>query len=522
MIPRVRFAPSPTGSLHLGNARTALYNWLFTRGRGGAFILRIEDTDLEREVPGAEEWIRRDLAWLGLDWDEGPDIGGAFGPYRQSERAHLYREAAQDLLRRAAAYPCFCAPDRLEEDRREQSARGETPRYLRHCEAIGESEAARRREAGEPAALRLRVDSYPAVTDLLRGAVDFSSRVATDAILVRRDGRPTYNFAVVVDDVAMKITHVLRGDDHLSNTPVQVRIYEAFGAPPPHFAHLPTVLGPDGSPLSKRHGAVSLAEMRRQGQPAEALATALMLLGWTPPGPAEAESAAGPLPLGRAAEVFDLASVSVSPSTFDRARLGFLGARALAALPDAVRGERFLRWLPEAREAAEALPEDSWIRRLPGVERWSPAASEWLGALLGLWAGSTGRFADFDGPARFVFAFDEALGASEASGELGELRSPEAIAAVTAFLAAARSAGGRIRTEPAWLEIVAEARKATGLAGRAFFHPLRIALTGSSSGPEMKRMVPLIDGAGERGAPVEVASSTDRIERTLARIGSPA
>ena len=264
---RVRFAPSPTGHLHVGNARTALFNWLLARGQGGTFILRIEDTDAERSTRESEAAILRDLRWLGLDWDEGPDIGGAHGPYRQSERLHLYQSYAKELLAAIAAYYCFCSPSSSR--RSAQAARTRATGAVRwHLPAAVEAKqarrACRRRAAGDPlpragGSRRRRSTTSCAATS---GFTPTSSAIRSSSAA---DGTPAYNFAVVIDDALMEITHVVRGEDHISNTPRQILLYEALGFTPPVFAHLALVLGPDHSPLSKRHGATSVAEFRAEG-----------------------------------------------------------------------------------------------------------------------------------------------------------------------------------------------------------------------------------------------------------------
>jgi len=281
---RVRFAPSPTGQLHVGNARTALFNWLLARGKDGTFILRIEDTDAERSTRESEVSILEDLRWLGLDWDEGPDVGGPHGPYRQSERLHLYASYANELIGGDHAYYCFCSPQTLDSERRSMLAAGRPPKYGGTCRGLSKEESAKRVEAGERPVIRFRVPEGVDVTfeDLVRGDVTFSSEVIGDPVIVRSDGRPAYNFAVVVDDAVMEITHVIRGEDHISNTPRQILIYQALGFPPPSFAHLSMVMGPDHTPLSKRHGATSLAEFRERGYLPEALTNYLALIGWSP------------------------------------------------------------------------------------------------------------------------------------------------------------------------------------------------------------------------------------------------
>jgi nondiscriminating glutamyl-tRNA synthetase len=239
---RLRFAPSPTGQLHVGNARTALFNWLMARGAGGTFVLRIEDTDFARSTREAEGSAVDDLRWLGLDWDEGPDTGGVHGPYRQSERLHIYRAHAVELMSRRQAYHCFCSEEQLEMDRYQALRNMQPPKYVGRCRNISADESRRRIDAGEPAVIRFRVpdgDHEIAFDDLVRGRVSFQTDVIGDFVLVRSGGVPAYNFAVVVDDALMEISHVIRGEDHISNTPRQLLLYEAFGRTPPRFGHVP-------------------------------------------------------------------------------------------------------------------------------------------------------------------------------------------------------------------------------------------------------------------------------------------
>ena len=265
---RVRFAPSPTGQLHVGNARTALFNWLLARGNAGAFILRIEDTDVERSTRDSEAAILRDLRWLGLDWDEGPDIGGPCGPYRQSERLHLYESYAKELLAPAIALTTASARRRSSRPSvRRRMAEGRPARYAGTCRRLSHEQAQARIAAGERPAIRFRVpeDRDVVFEDVVRGDVRFHIDVIGDPVIMRADGTPAYNFAVVVDDALMDVTHVVRGEDHISNTPRQILLYEALGFTPPIFAHLSLVMGPDHRPLSKRHGATSVAEFRVEG-----------------------------------------------------------------------------------------------------------------------------------------------------------------------------------------------------------------------------------------------------------------
>ncbi len=329
---RVRFAPSPTGHLHVGGARTALFNWLFARRVGGAFLLRIEDTDRSRSTEDAIRQILEAMIWLGLTWDpEGPEDDGTHrGYFRQTSRLEIYRAHAERLLADGRAYRCYCPPEALEARRQAARARGEAFRYDGRCR-----EAPLRHDA--PAALRLRVpdDGATVVSDLIHGEVTFDHATLDDWILVRSDGTPTYNFCVVVDDVTMKITHVIRGTDHLSNTPKQVLCYEALGYPRPIFAHMPMILGPDRSRLSKRHGATSVLAFRGEGFLADAMVNYLARLGW-------AHGDQEIFTREELVRLFDLHQVGATAAIFDRVKLGWLNAQWLRKLSPK-QGEEELR-----------------------------------------------------------------------------------------------------------------------------------------------------------------------------------
>jgi glutamyl-tRNA synthetase len=281
--PRLRFAPSPTGYLHVGGARTALFNWLYVRRHGGTFVLRIEDTDVERSSADMVTGILDSLSWLGLDWDEGPNVGGPHGPYFQSERLEEYRRAAARLVASGHAYYCYCRPEDLKARREAAQAAGTAWTYDRACRALTAEDRAAREASGAPRAIRFAVPEGRTVFhDLVHGAIDVDHAHLEDFVVLRSDGHPTYHLSVVVDDVAMEITHVVRGDDHISNTPKQILIYRALGAPVPEFAHVPLILGPDKKRLSKRHGATSVGEYEKQGYLPEAMINFLALLGWSP------------------------------------------------------------------------------------------------------------------------------------------------------------------------------------------------------------------------------------------------
>ncbi|MGH7319180.1 MAG: glutamate--tRNA ligase [Candidatus Rokuibacteriota bacterium] len=349
---RGRFAPSPTGHLHVGGARTALFNWLFARRAGGAFLLRIEDTDRSRSTEDAIRQILEAMSWLGLTWDpEGPEDDGRHrGYFRQTSRLEIYRAHAERLLADGRAYRCYCPPDELEARRQAARARGETFRYDGRCR-----EAPPRHEV--PAALRLRVpdDGATVVSDLIHGEVTFDHATLDDWILLRSDGTPTYNFCVVVDDVTMKITHVIRGTDHLSNTPKQVLCYEALGYPRPIFAHMPMILGPDRSRLSKRHGATSVLAFRDEGFLADAMVNYLARLGW-------AHGDQEVFTRDELVRLFDLHQVGATAAIFDRVKLEWLNGHWIRALP---RDILAARWRPFLEPAGFApLGDLDWLARM--------------------------------------------------------------------------------------------------------------------------------------------------------------
>lgn len=280
---RVRFAPSPTGYPHVGNIRTAMFNWLLARHTGGSFILRIEDTDVARKVEGAVESILDGLRWLGLNWNEGPEVGGPYEPYFQSQRLHLYREAAERLVAQGNAYYCYCSPQRLEEMRAEQVSRKQPPGYDRHCRDLTEKERAQKEAEGTTPVVRFKVplEGQTNFSDLIFGEVVFENSSLDDFVLLKSDGYPTYHLANVVDDSAMEVSHVIRAEEWISSTPRHILLYRALGLEPPQFVHHPMILGPDRSKLSKRHGAVSILEYREQGYLPETMFNFLSLIGWS-------------------------------------------------------------------------------------------------------------------------------------------------------------------------------------------------------------------------------------------------
>src|SRR5450631_1746727 len=367
--PRVRFAPSPTGYLHVGGARTALFNWLFARHHGGTLVLRIEDTDLERSTPEMVEGILQGMRWLGLDWDE--------GPYQQTQRMEMYRESAARLLASGHAYYCFCTKKDLEQRRAAATAEGRPSRYEGTCRRISRDEGARRRAAGESAAVRFAIPETggTAFDDAVFGRVEFANSELEDFVLLRSDGGPTYHLSVVTDDVDMRITHVIRGADHISNTPKQVLLYQALGAPLPVFAHVPLILGPDKTRLSKRHGATSVISYREEGIVPEAFRNFLSLMGWTPPSgtapegtkPEPAKEVLGDAELIR---LFNLDSISRSNAVFDRAKLDWFNTEYIRAYS----AERLLPLIEEEWKKVGLSPEAGRESLLATIDLLKPRA----------------------------------------------------------------------------------------------------------------------------------------------------
>ena len=341
---RVRFAPSPTGKLHIGGARTAIYNWAYARATGGKFILRIEDTDPERSTQENIDLIVRAMRWLGLDWDEGPEVGGEYGPYLQTARFDTYTAALEKMVANDTAYPCFCTAEQNEMRREAIQADG-LAAHLDPCRCLSCEEREARKAAGETYVWRLKVPEdrgMITVHDAVHGDVDFDAALQDDMIIVRSDGSPTYNFAVVCDDVNMKMTHIIRGDDHFSNTPRQILVYEALGYPTPVFAHIPMICGPDGKKLSKRHGAASVEEYRDMGYLKDGLFNYLALLGWAPDGETTIFSRE------EMAKCFTLERLSKNPASMDPEKLDWMNGQYIQMMGADKFAELLLPLLEEA------------------------------------------------------------------------------------------------------------------------------------------------------------------------------
>jgi nondiscriminating glutamyl-tRNA synthetase len=471
---RLRFAPSPTGHLHVGNARTALFNWLAARHAGGTFILRIEDTDRERSTRESEDAIRADLEWMGLTWDEGVEVGGEYGPYRQTERLDIYARYSQQLLDAGKAYYCFCSAEKLEADRQAMLKQGLPPKYAGTCRAIPKEEAAARVASGEKAVIRLRVPAGREVTfdDVVRGRVAFHTEVIGDPVLVRSDGVPAYNYAVVIDDALMKVTHVVRGEDHISNTPRQLLLYEAFGWQPPTFAHLSLVMGPDHTPLSKRHGATSVAEFRQKGYLPEALVNYLALIGWSP---GEGDEV---LPLDELARRFDLTKVAHGAGVFDEDKLAWVNRHYLKSTEPRTLAGLSVPFLREARIVNGTL---------------SDAGKDWLIAVVPPMAASVDRLSQLAERLHTIFYYDasEALARDEIRAEL----TSDAGRRVVAALADELQTTARLTDREIFRAMANRVKEKSGQKGKALFHPIRAVLTGEAEGPELDLLVPAIDRA---------------------------
>jgi glutamyl-tRNA synthetase/nondiscriminating glutamyl-tRNA synthetase len=501
---RVRFAPSPTGQLHVGNARTALFNWLFARQQSGTMVLRIEDTDVDRSEARYEDQLIADLKWLGIDWDEGPDVGGGFGPYRQSDRLAIYREHAEKLLSEHKAYLCFCSEEELQRERERAAAEHRQPIYSGKCRAIEPAEALRRRVSGEGCAIRLRIPEHPIrFHDIVHGAVEFSNEVVSDPIILRSSGMPVYNYVVVIDDALMKITHVIRGDDHLSNTPKQVAVYEALGWPVPEFAHLSTILGADRERLSKRHGATSIANFRDIGVLPEALVNYLALLGWAPSGGTREIFSSQEL-----VKEFSLQRVTPSPAVFDMEKLYWLNRHYIKE---------------SSSERIEKLALGFFFRSgLMPAKEMGQASDIWFSRVVALLSPSVDRIEQLPEKAALIFHYDAkaALAAPDNAEVLGWANTPAVLSTFLGKILEDESAGEGKLTAEQFKKIVNEVKAETGAKGKELFHPIRIVVTGSHSGPEFDKLIPILEEGSRLALPKHALGLRERVEEfARARLG---
>ena len=463
---RVRFAPSPTGYLHVGGARTALFNWLFARRHKGRFILRIEDTDRERSRPEYEAAILRDLQWLGLNWDEGPSIGGPHGPYVQTERAPIYKEHLKKLLASRAAYPCFCSQKDLETERESANLAGLGYHYSGRCRDLSQAEVDHRKKTKQPYAIRLRVP--PGVTvfhDLIRGEVKVDHAELDDYILVRTGGEPTYNFVVTVDDAVMRMSHVIRGEDHLSNTPKQILLYQALGFEPPIFAHLPLILGEDRTPLSKRHLASSVSEFKRLGYLPEALVNYLALLGWSLDGKTDLISQADLI------KNFALERVHKAPASFDYNKLLWMNGQYIRKADDEFIFQRCLEYLWDMGGIDELFMRASGppLKRMLGLVKPSLKTINEVGDQILYFLGEVHVY-DPEGLAKHLVTGNLPI-LEDAEKILDEAFHFNAMALEERFRAAATAAGKKFAD---------------------YVHPLRLAITGRTVSPNLFEVIEIL------------------------------
>ncbi len=459
-------------------------------------VLRIEDTDVDRSETRFEDQLIADLKWLGLDWDEGPDVGGGFGPYRQSDRLAIYREHAERLLSEHKAYLCFCREEELQRERERAAAEHRQPIYSGKCRGIDPAEAQRKRGAGEACAIRLRIPEHPIrFHDIVNGAVEFSNEVVSDPIILRSSGMPVYNYVVVIDDALMKITHVIRGDDHLSNTPKQVAVYEALGWPVPEFAHLSTILGGDRERLSKRHGATSIANFREMGVLPEALVNYLALLGWAPTGGTREIFSSPEL-----VKEFSLGRVTPSPAVFDMEKLYWLNRHYIKQEPVERLATVARRYFEDAGLLAE--PFDSEMET-------------WFDRMLALLAPSVDRLDQLPERANLIFHYDAkaALASPDNAEVLAWPNTDAVLAGFTAKILEDESAREGRLTPEQFKKIVNEVKAETGAKGKELFHPIRIVVTGSHSGPEFDKLIPILEEGSRVALPKHVLGVRERVEK---------
>jgi len=466
---RVRYAPSPTGHLHIGNARTALFNYLFARHHGGKFIIRIEDTDVKRNVAGGEESQLKYLKWLGIDWDESIDIGGEYGPYRQTERLDIYRKCWQELMDKGLAYYCYCTEEELEQEREEQTARGETPRYSGKHRTLTEEQRQAYEAEGRIPSVRFRVPEGKTYTfnDMVKGEISFESDGMGDFVIVKKDGIPTYNFAVVVDDYLMRISHVLRGEDHVSNTPRQLMLYEALGWEAPLFGHMTLIVNEHRKKLSKRDESIIqfIEQYDNLGYLPETLFNFIALLGWSPEG--ENEMFTRDELIG----IFDESRLSRSPAVFDTDKLSWMN-------------NYYLKKADLTRVVEMAIPHLQKAGRIPA--QLDEATTKWVTALVGLYQEQL-RSASEIVELSDMFFREEVEFDDEAKAVLAE---PQVPAVLTSFLKQVEQAPEF--TAEAMQGLIKSVQAETGSKGKQLFMPIRVALTGQMHGRDLNQTLYLL------------------------------
>lgn len=458
---RVRFAPSPTGYLHVGGARTALFNWLYAKQKNGSFVLRVEDTDTERCTPAAEQMMMHDLRWLGLYWDEGPDIGGPCGPYRQSERSQIYTEYANTLVHQGLAYPCFCSEEELDQMRKDAEARGSPPKYDGRWANADRELVQQKLAAGEPHVYRFRVppDTDVTVHDMVRGPVTWNTENLGDFVIMRSNGLPVYNFCVAIDDALMGITHVLRAEEHLTNTLRQKLVYQGLNLFEPHFGHLSLILAHDKTKLSKRHGATSVNDFREEGFLPEAMLNFLSLLGWNDGTDQEVYAT------DELIERFDIGRINKSPAVFDREKLTWLNGQKLRSFDDSELAETFGdQWKQEGILAPTVSAEAVEIAtRL--VREQADLVRDCISLLRPI----------------FGYTLEDTLESNEAQ----DLDTFSTVAKEALRVYETGELEQAVQESGGFKRLLNGIGKAHGLKGRRLFMPMRISFTGSMMGPDI-------------------------------------
>ncbi|MDR0454942.1 MAG: glutamate--tRNA ligase [Deferribacteraceae bacterium] len=481
MSVRVRFAPSPTGHLHVGNVRTALFNYLFAGSKGGTFVLRIEDTDLERSTAASEQLIYEDLKWLGLKWDEGEGAGGEYGPYLQTGRFQLYNEATAKLLKERKAYYCFCTKEELDAEREKALKENRLQIYNGKCRRLNDEEVERRINNGENPAVRFHSSKpYALVRDLIHGDITFPSNAFGDFIIVRPDGVPVYNYAVVVDDALMKITHVIRGDDHLPNTPKHTLLFEALGYEPPLFAHIPMILGPDRSKLSKRHGNTSIEQFRAQGYLPEAMINFMALLSWSDTGEQEIFS------MEKLIERFSLDRVSSSAAVFDFEKLKWMNGLYIRAA-----GIDEITALAVPFIIAAGQTDSDFVKNNAGL-------------MSDIVASVRDNFETVSDAPRYTAVYFSPL--PEFDDETKEILALSTTRPVLESFLKRLDGKDRLSADE-YKELMKEVQKDTGVKGKPLYMGVRAGVTGRTKGPELDRFVPLMPAEKLRERIEQVLSS---------------
>lgn len=481
---RVRFAPSPTGPFHIGGARSALFNWLLARQLGGQFVLRIEDTDLERSTRESEENIMAALRWLGITWDEGVDVGGPYGPYRQTERLSIYQKYTDQLLAQGQAYRCYCTEEELEAERQQQMATGQNPHYSGRCRNLANTEQESFISEGRKPAVRFKVPENKEIVfkDMVRGLVHFDSNGIGDYVIVKSDGIPVYNYGVVLDDALMEISHVIRAEEHLSNTPRQILLYEALQFPVPVFGHISLILGTDRTKMSKRHGATSVDQYRELGYMPEALVNFLALLGWSPASEQEIFT------VDELIEQFSMDRVAKNPAVFDIDKLNYINAQYLKQIST----ERLLDIvLPHLQSAGYVMESITLKDR------------QWLAGAVAAVRNHLSYASQITDHIDVFFNDQYEFESDEARQVLLDADIPAVFKAFCSKLDALE-----VLDSHSVQVVLKSITKELKLGGKKVFMPVRIALTGKMHGPELIDLIPLL--GKER--------TLARIENTIAKV----